>query len=160
MANNDWLSQTEELVQTWTKAQQTMWENWRSLMPSVATPPASVEWKQAVDAWKDIMQRSLTAQADFVKFWSESMTSVPMVGTQMQDMTSLIVETTQRWTSVQNEIWTNWLDAVAKADAAAMAQNWDENTKKAFEAWRDTVNSAIEAQRKMMDTMLPGGKKE
>lgn len=160
MANNDWLSQTEELVQTWTKAQQTMWENWRSLMPSVATPPASAEWKQAVDAWKDVMQRSLTAQADFVKFWSESMTSVPMVGTQMQDMTSLIVETTQRWTSVQNEIWTSWLDAVAKADAAAMAQNWDENTKKAFEAWRDTVNSAIEAQRKMMDTMLPGGKKE
>lgn len=160
MASNDWVSQTEELLQTWTKAQQSLWENWRSLMPSMSAQPASEEWKQAVGAWKDVMQRSLTAQADFVKFWSESLTSVPMVGKQMEDMSSLIVETTQRWTNVQNEIWSNWLDAVAKADAAAMVQNWDENTRKAFDAWRETVNSAIEAQRKMMDSWMPGEKKE
>jgi hypothetical protein len=115
MANNDWLTQTQELMQTWTKAQQALWENWRSLMPTMSAQPASEEWKQAVSAWKDVMQRSLNAQADFVKFWSESMTAMPLMGKQMEDMSTLIVETTQRWTNVQNEIWSNWLDAVAKA---------------------------------------------
>ena len=162
MANNDWLTQTQELMQTWTKAQQALWENWRSLMPTMSAQPASEEWKQAVTAWKDVMQRSLNAQADFVKFWSESMTAMPLMGKQMEEMSTLIVETTQRWTNVQNEIWSNWLDAVAKADAAAMAQNWDEGTRKAFDAWRETVNSAIEAQRKMMETWMSstGEKKE
>lgn len=60
MANNDWLTQTQELLQTWTKAQQSLWENWRSLMPTMSAQPASEEWKQAVSAWKDVMQRSLT----------------------------------------------------------------------------------------------------
>lgn len=84
------------------------------------------------------------------------MTAMPLMGKQMEEMSSLIVDTTQRWTHVQSEIWSNWLDAVAKADAAAMTQNWDEGTRKAFDAWRETVNSAIEAQRKMMDSWMSG----
>jgi hypothetical protein len=162
MANNDWLTQTQELMQTWTEGATGAVGELALADADDERTACSEEWKQAVTAWKDVMQRSLNAQADFVKFWSESMTAMPLMGKQMEDMSTLIVETTQRWTNVQNEIWSNWLDAVAKADAAAMAQNWDEGTRKAFDAWRETVNSAIEAQRKMMESWMSsaGDKKE
>lgn len=160
MAGNDWLNQTEELMRTWTKAQQSMWETWRGAMSGVTSQPSGEAWDQAVGAWKEVMQRSLSAQADFVKFWSESLTTVPLAPKQMQDMSTLIADTAKRWTDTQSQIWTSWLDAVAKADTAAMAQSWDENTRKAFDTWRETVNGAIEVQRKLTEGWIGAEKKE
>ncbi|MEN9934239.1 MAG: hypothetical protein RLZZ387_818 [Chloroflexota bacterium] len=161
MAANDWLNQTEELMRTWTKAQQSMWETWRANMPSATAQPAAAEtWAQSVQAWQDVMQKSLTAQADFVKFWSESMTSAPMAPAQMQEMSALIADTTRQWTETQSQIYSSWLDAVAKADAAAMAQSWDDGTRKAFETWRATASSAIKAQRKLAESWTGTVKQE
>jgi len=154
MSSNETVRQAEELMQNWTKAQQTMWESWRAAMPDGTAQLSPEAWEQAISAWKEMMQRSLNAQADFVQFLSESMKTVPLAPAQMHDVATLMADTTRRWTDAQSQIFSSWIGAMGKASPAAMMQSMNEGTRTAFDAWRDTVNASIEIQRRIMESLV------
>jgi len=145
----DWSKQAEEMMQSWTKAQQQLWESWKSAMPAAGTTQAVEAWEKVVDFWKEAIDKSFSAQAEWANMWANSVKSQAGVPKELGAWTEQMVSTMKTWTDSQAQLWQAMLDSMKQASPESLLKRMDENTQVAFKAWQDAVGKAVEAQREL-----------
>lgn len=156
----DWTKQVDEMVKTWTGAQQKMWENWIEAMQMMSSPQSAGNvWEKTVDAWRETVKKALESQVSWTKLWAENMTANPNTPKEMGDWAKQVLDMTQAWTDAQAQMSDNWFEVMKKADPMTVAKLWDQDqAKKMLQAWQDASQKAMEAQRewaRMVTTMQP-----
>jgi hypothetical protein len=151
----DWAKQTEEMMQTWTKAQQPLWDTWKSAMPRAGTAQAGEAWGQMIDMWKEAIDKSLRAQTEWADMWVNSVKSQPGAPKELSSWTEQAVATMKTWNESQAQLWQGMLDSVKQATPETLAQRMDEGAQATFKAWQDAVGKAVEAQRELSRYWAP-----
>ena len=145
----DWSKQTDELLQSWTKAQQQLWDTWKAAIPTNGTTQAFEAWEKVIDFWKEAIDKSFSAQAEWANMWANSIKSQPGAPKELGAWTEQVVSTMKTWTDSQAQLWQAMLDSTKQASPEALVKRLDENTQAAFKAWQDAVSRAVDAQREL-----------
>lgn len=146
----EWTKQAEDMIKTWTGAQQKMWESWVSAVQGIGTPSAGASWEKTIDTWQESVKGALDAQITWTKFWAESVAASAGSSQQMTDWSKQILEMAEKWTSTQDQLWSNWFDTMKKSDPVNMSKNWNpEEMQKMMQVWQESAQKAMEAQMEM-----------
>ena len=109
---------------------------------------AGETWERTVDFWKEAIDKSLTAQAEWASAWANGVAQANGPK-ELAAWTEQMASTMKTWTDSQQELWNGMLDSMKRATPETLMQRMDENTRTAFRAWQDAVNKAVEAQREL-----------
>jgi hypothetical protein len=145
----DWTKQAEETMRTWTKAHQQLWESWKSAMPQAGATQAGEAWEKVVDYWKEAIDKSLGAQAEWADLWASSVRSQAGAPKELGAWTEQMASTMKTWTESQSQLWQDMLDSFKQATPEALALRLDESAQAAFKTWQDAIQKAVEAQREL-----------
>jgi hypothetical protein len=153
----DWTKQADEMIKTWTGAQQKMWESWFELMQSVGTPQSATGiWEKTVDAWRDTVTKALESQVAWTRLWAESVTANAGSSKEVADWAKQVLELTSTWTESQTKLSESWFEMMKKADPTLVAGSWDgEQAKKMMSAWQETAQKAMDAQKQWSTFWTP-----
>ena len=155
---SDWNKQAQEMLNTWTKAQQQLWDTWKTAIPQNSVAQAGETWEKTVDFWKQAVDTSLNAQAEWTNLWARSVAQAN-APKELSAWTDQMASTMQTWTESQSQLWQGVLDSMKRATPETLVQRMDESTRAAFQAWQDAVQKAVDAQRELSKQWM-GGKAE
>ena len=142
----DWNKQADEVMKTWTKAQQDLWDTWRRSMPLAGATQADDNWNKAVSFWKEAVDRSLNTQMEWTKMWVDSIKAQKTMPKEMEAWTDQMLATMQTWNESQATFWENMLESVQKMTPERLRQQVEEGAQQAFTSWQDAMQRAISAQ--------------
>ena len=150
---SDWTKQTEQLVNTWSDTQKTMWDNWLGAMQSMSgganLDAFEAERKKVVDTWEASVKKGLEAQAEWAKMWSDSLSANKSTPKPMLEWAKQMQTMMKSWTDSQEELSHVWFEMMKKMDASQMTGTWDAQGKQMVKAWQDAVDKSLEAQQEM-----------
>lgn len=169
----DWTKQANEMLKTWTGAQQKVWETWASSMQLMAAPQSPEAWQKTVETWRGTVRQALESQVELTRLWAEgvaasavSMPSAPQIpgmpamptgapSAAMVEWTRQMLEMTRSWTETQVRFSENWFELLKKAEPASMAQSWDAGqAQKIMATWQEAAQKALEAQTEFSKMMM------
>jgi len=143
----DWTKQAEEMLKTWTSAQQSMWDSWVKTMQGLGTTNVGETWEKSVETWRDSVKRALEAQTTWTQFWTDSITSGPGATKQASEWSKQLLDITKRWTDTQSQLWDSLFETIKKTDPTKVSQSWNtEELQKIVQTWQDAAQKAMEAQ--------------
>jgi len=146
----DWMKQAEELMKTWTKAQQEVWDTWKASIPTVGSIQAAESWDKAIGFWKEASDRSHKAQMEWAQLWADSIKAQKGAPKELGIMTDQLLATMKTWNEAQAQLWAGLLDTMQGASPEKLKQRLDEGSQVAFKAWQDAVNKAMDAQQDLI----------
>lgn len=141
----NWLKQSEDVVKTWTDAQQNIWQSWMSLMqtPSMSVPAM---WGKMLDAWQKSVDEALSAQDKSFQLWMAQAKDVENTPEQLQAWLTQGEEMTAQWQATQKQLWGTWFDLIRKADINMTAMPMQAQAQKAFQTWQESADKMMNAQ--------------
>ena len=146
----DWTKQTEEMIKTWSDAQQKMWDSWRGAMQVGEGSRVAEGWEQAIAAWKAAVERALQAQVDWTQRWADSVASGTNTPKEMVDWSRQVVEVTQRWTESQKSLWGRYFETLQRANPSAVSASLSDEAQKVNQAWQEAVQRSLDAQQEWL----------
>ena len=155
----DWNKQADEVMKTWTKAQQDLWDTWRRSMPLAGAAQADENWNKAVTFWKEAVDRSLNTQMEWTKMWVDSIKAQKTMPKEMEAWTDQMLATMQTWNESQATFWENMLESVQKMTPERLRQQVEEGAQQAFQSWQDAMQRAISAQQEFAAFWMSPAKK-
>ena len=157
---SDWNKQVEETMKSWTKAQQQLWENWKSAMPKTGSTQATEAWDQAFSFWKDAVDKSLNAQVEWASMWANSVKSATGAPKEWTAWTDQVVATMKTWNESQTQLWNSMFESMKQATPDTLTQRMDEGAQLVFQTWQDAIHRAVEAQKELTKYWAVGNAKE
>lgn len=154
----DWMKQSEEMMKTWTRAQQDLWDAWKRSMPSLSATPASASMNQAMSFWKEAIDRSLNAQMEWAKLWAESMKAQQGAPKELGAWADQMLATMKSWNESQTRLWEGMIDSLGAMTPEALRQRMDQGAQGAIQSWQEAMQKAIQAQHDL--SAIWGGKKK
>lgn len=156
----DWTKQTDDLIKTWTGAQQRMMDAWLGAMQGFKVTQVSETYQKSLEAWKTEVHRALDAQLKWAQTWSDSVNSTSSAVPQMGEMSKQMLDTMKRWTETQSDLWDRWFEAAQKVDPSALNQLVkSEDAQKVIQTWQDAAQKALDAQSEWV-RLFSGAKKD
>jgi hypothetical protein len=156
----DWMKQAEELMKTWTKAQQEVWDTWRASIPTVGSIQAGESWEKAIGFWKEAADRSHKAQMEWAQLWADSIKAQKGAPKELGQLTDQLLATMKTWNDAQAQFWGSMFDSMQQASPEMLKQRMDEGSQVAFKAWQDAVKKAVESQQELMSLWSGKGEKK
>jgi hypothetical protein len=156
----DWTKQADEMMKTWTKAQQQLWDSWKAALPTAGTAQTTESWGKMVDMWKEALDRTLDTQVEWTNMWANSVKSQADTPKELTAWADQMVSTMKSWTESQAGLWDSVLDSMKQATPDTLVQRMDEGTRMAFQTWQDAVGKAVEAQKDLSKRWTAGKPKE
>ncbi len=144
----DWNQQAEEMIKTWTGAQQKMWESWLNAMQGMGPVASSSDaWHKSVEAWRESVKGALEAQVAWTRFWADSVVNSSNSPREVVEWSNQVIDMMKRWTETQTQLSESWFETVKKSDPSAIARNWNnDEAQKVVHAWQEATQKLIEAQ--------------
>jgi hypothetical protein len=146
----DWRRQSEEMMRTWTQMQREMWDGWTKAITKTTSTSPTQAWEQAMGAWQDAIQRTMTAQIEWAQLWADSMRTGMTMSREMNAWSEQMFNTMKAWTESQSKLWEGWMEMARSAAPDGIMKTFDENAQRAFKTWQDSVQKAIDAQQEFM----------
>src|SRR3712207_3255458 len=142
----DWTKQTEELITSWTEAQQKMWDGWLGVMQaSTAHAQTAGSWSKSIESWNAAVERALAAQVDWTRTWADQVAAGTTTPKEMVDWSRHLMDVMQRWTETQKTLWEHWFETLKQANPS-IAGTWPNQAPQVIEAWQAAAQKALEAQ--------------
>ncbi|MCB0129540.1 MAG: hypothetical protein KDD78_01770 [Caldilineaceae bacterium] len=153
----NWAKQSEEMLKNWTDSQQKMWDNWMQMMSPMTGQAAPAEfWQQALSTWEQAVKESMTSQADWMKSWADSLDTMPNVPSEFITWAEQAVDMNQQWSKTQEQLWDGWFAMLKNMNPGAVSGlntgAWEEESKKAMQAWQESAAKVVEANKKFAET--------
>ncbi len=142
----EWNKQTEDMFKTWTETQQKMWDQWLTAMQGFTQSRPTNEWGKTVETWEEALTRTLDAQADWTRLWTGSFNSLSGAPKEMVEWARQGEEMMRRLTETQKQLWNGWFQVAKKLDPSALGGNWEQESRKQFQTWREGMQKALDAQ--------------
>ena len=158
---SDWTKQAEELMKTWEKTQQQIWDTWKAALPKTGMAEAKPTWGTMVNFWKQTIDQTMRTQVEWANTWADSIRAQESAPKELKDWTDQVVSTFTTWTESQAQFWESILDPMQQSTPEQLMQQMDERAQVAFQTWQDAVQKAVAAQRELVSywTSGTGGKK-
>ena len=162
----EWMKQTEEIFNAWTKTQKTMWDEWMKTTQSFGTQSfgktqANDSWKRTVDAWEESVKKSLQLQMEWSKIWAESLSDAKGTPKEFQEWARQGHEMMSRWAETQMQLWTAWFDMAKRLDPTSVGGNAEKDSANMLHMWQDNLKNLLNVQAEWGRTWMAtqGGKK-
>lgn len=150
----DWTKQSEAMFKAWTDTQEKMWENFSESMAGFGKSPGEKMWAQAIKAGEELVKNSLTAQAEWMKSWSENFKSLEGMPEQAAQAMAQFQEMTERWTATQGKLWGAWFEMLKKFDPSQFTGSWAEMPKDPFQVWQESTKMVMDTQMEWVKTWM------
>lgn len=148
----NWTKQAEEMVKTWTEAQQNAWQAWQKLMdPQDAQSQMVENWQQMMALWEEAVKNSISAQNQWMQTWADMVDEQMDVPDEIMKFVEQAKEISQRWAENQEKLWQGWFDLMKQAKPTFPASGIGTDSKKVFEAWQESTKNMMDAQTKWMN---------
>ena len=155
----DWTKQSQEMLQTWTDTQKKMWDGWLQTVQKSGAPFQNNEiWQKTIETWESTVNSTLSAQSEWMQKWTGTLNSQENVPDQFVKWAGQTEKMMEQWSSTQKQMWESWFEMMKKADLSKMAETFDAEGKKAFEAWQQSAQKLQETQEQMMKMWPSTGK--
>jgi hypothetical protein len=145
----EWAKQTEDMFKTWADVQRRMWDDWlkgvQAFGPSGPAGPDQA-WEQTLDTWEEAVKKTLDAQVQWTRLWSESFASVKGTPGEMAEWARQGQNMMKRWAETQRQLWVGWFEMVRKLRPSGFGWNWEKEGQRFHQAWQDTVQKTLDAQ--------------
>lgn len=142
----DWTMQAEEMITTWTRVQQKMWESWLNAM-QVAAPHSPETWEQALELWSNSVREALQAQVAWIQFWVTSVMTGSSSPKEVAGWFEHVLDMTQRWADTQTQLSEYWFDTMKKSHPSTLSRAWDmEEAQHVMHSWQEASQKLLEAQ--------------
>lgn len=145
----DWINQSEEMVRSWSRIQEEMWDRTLEAAKAAQSEVAatgesdSPATRRVAEIWRESVLRALQAQVQWTRIWSERLAEragTPPAVAESARRFHTMVET---WTVAQSRLWKAWFDTVGRLDPkAASSTAWVGLMKQ----WQEAATNALEAQ--------------
>jgi len=152
----DWTKQTEEMIKTWSDAQQKMWESWRGAMQGSESSRVTEGWEQAIAAWRTSVERALQAQVEWTQRWADTIASGANTPKEVADWSRQVLDVTQRWTEAQKSLWARYFETMERASPSAMSTTLSDEAQKVSQAWQEAIQKSVEAQQEWLRLSTAG----
>ncbi len=150
--------QMEDMVQSWTKMQKDMWDNWMqsvrqfggtTSMPG--TEDMQAHYQEQLKSWEASVRQALDAQAQWASQLSDQAKPDQHMPEAVQDWSARMQEMMKSWTDSQEKLWSAWFESMRKMDPEPGAKQWEEQSRQVMEAWQ-------QAAQRAQDTLQQWGK--
>ena len=158
---SDWINQADELMKTWRRSQQQLWDTWEMVMPKAPTSQATQTWGMMVNFWRQAIEQTARSQVEWANLWADSIRAQESLPKELKDWTDQVVSTMKTWTESQAQFWERMLDSMKESNPEQLMKHMDEGAQVAFQTWQSAVHKAIEAQSELASywTSATGDKK-
>ncbi len=143
--------QMEDMVTSWTKTQQEMWDKWMQSVRQFsggAVLPGSEElqakYQEQLTAWEQSVKQALESQAQWASKLSEQGVSDEQMPDAMKDLNSRMQEMMKNWTESQEKLWSAWFESMRTMDPQPGVQQWEAQSREVMEAWQQAAERAQE----------------
>ncbi len=143
MDTMEWTKQSQDMFKTWTDTQKKMWEDWFQTMQGLGASQPNEVWKKTVDGWSDSINKTLDAQAEWIRVWADTAGTAKNMPKETAEWAKQGHDMMKRWTETQKQLWTTWFDIVRKLDPG---KNWGQDGQKFLQGWQDAVKKAADTQ--------------
>ena len=143
----NWTRQTDDMLQALTDTQKKFWGIWTEAAEQQASQAQLAEtWRKAVDTWEAAVKNGLETQNAVLRSLGDSMSAVPAVPRDLQDWAAQTQALSTHWTEAQRELWESYFAMVRKAVPVKMLGTIDDENRKLFAAWQESVEKVGAAQ--------------
>jgi hypothetical protein len=150
----DWIKQSEAMFTAWAETQQKMWETFSESVDSFGKSPGEKMWAQTIKAGEELVKSSLSAQAEWMKSWSEHFNSLEGIPEQATQAVAQSKEMTERWAATQQRLWGAWFEMLKKLDPSQISSSWTDMPKNPFQVWQDSTKMVMDTQMEWMKTWM------
>ena len=150
----DWIKQSEAMFKTWTDTQQKMWDTFSENVSGFGKSPGEKMWAQTVKAGEELVKNSLTAQAEWMKSWSENFKSLEGMPEQAAQAVAQFQEMTERWAVTQEKLWVAWFEMLKNFDSTQLSESWTKMPKNPFQVWQDSTKLVMDTQMEWVKTWM------
>jgi hypothetical protein len=141
----DWTKQAEEMAQTWTEAQQKMWDNWLKTVQGFGQSPAAEMWAKTIDTWEEMIKNGLETQAEWSRLWAENFNKVG-APKEMNEWAQQTQEMMKQWSEAQKQLWDNWFSIAKKVNPAGSTEGWSKESQKIYQTWQESMQKLMATQ--------------
>jgi len=142
----DWIKQSEAMFKTWTDTQQKMWDTFSESVAGFGKSPGEKMWAQTIKAGEELVKNSLSAQAEWMKSWSENFKSLEGMPEQAAQAVDHFQQMTERWAATQENLWTAWFEMLKKFDSSQLTASWTAMPNNPFQVWQDATKVVMDTQ--------------
>jgi hypothetical protein len=142
------------MFKTWTDTQQKMWDTFSENVSGFGKSPGEKMWAQTVKAGEELVKNSLTAQAEWMKSWSENFKSLEGMPEQAAQAVAQFQEMTERWAVTQEKLWVAWFEMLKNFDSTQLSESWTKMPKNPFQVWQDSTKLVMDTQMEWVKTWM------
>ena len=150
----DWIKESEAMFKTWTDTQKKMWETFSESVSEFGKTPGEKVWIQNIKAGEELVKNSLTAQAEWMKSWSENFKSLKGMPEEAAQAIAHFQEMSESWAATQEKLWSAWFEMLGKFNPSQFSGSWTEMPMNPFRAWQDSTKLVMDTQMEWMKTWM------
>ncbi len=151
---NDWTAQFEEMLKTWTEAQEKIWESFSNSMQGAAAAPGAKLWEQTVAYGEDMFRNMLKGQSDMVERWVDSLKGVEGLPEPALESAKEFRDMVRAWTKTQEQLVTQWFAMLRKLAPAAPTDFWGEPARETLKTWQAATRTILDSQMEWLRTWM------
>ena len=160
----NYAEQFNDMVDTYTRAQQNIWKDWLGMMPGLQKRSISASvWQQPIEAWSDFTKRMIEtqtqelidAQMAWIRQGLDESNPWNQLPTFFADWTRQSQEIAENSVEAGKQMMESWLEASGRFSGVEMFQNWNGSWQEAINAWQESANKLLQIQT---DTLKSTGK--
>ena len=143
----NWTKPTDDMLQALTDTQKKIWGIWTEAAEQQASQARLAEtWRKAVDTWEAAVKNGLETQNAVMRSLGDNVSAVPAVPQDLLDWAAQTQALSTHWTEAQRELWESYFAMVRKAVPVKMLGTLDDENRKLFAAWQESVEKIGAAQ--------------
>jgi hypothetical protein len=151
----------EDLITTWTEAQQKLMRSWLDTLQDVGGAQGATVWNQSIETWQTSVKQTLDAQLAWMREWTDAVTGAEGTPPEVRELAQQGQNMLQYWTDAQWKIWQSWFAAVKDAGLGpASAQGGESSqSQNPLQLWQDAGRQLLQAQSEWVRrwTSIAGG---
>ena len=144
---SNWTKQTDDMLQALTDTQKRIWGIWTEAAEQQASQAQLADtWRKAVDTWEAAVRNGLETQDAAMRSLGDNVSAVPAIPPDLLEWAAQTRALNARWTEAQRELWESYFAMVRKAVPVKMLGTIDDENRKLFAAWQESVEKVGAAQ--------------
>ncbi|MEL6445154.1 MAG: hypothetical protein AAF089_04130 [Bacteroidota bacterium] len=156
----DWITHTQDTMRSWAESQQRIVEQMMDAMAPFTANAATKPFEQTLAAWESSVTKSMETQADFFEAWTAQMADLDGLPEAAHEQLRQGKAAYEQFTATQQQLWSQWFDAMRRMDLRAFTGDAETEARKAFATWQDVTQQWVAQSQKAMDDALAAFKTE
>lgn len=148
-----------ELMETWTRSQQQLWESWMDTVRKAATAGMQApDLNQGMQSWQTSVNHTLDTQAQAMQAWASQVSSVEGASPEAKRWAEEGARMLEQWTAAQRGLWQQWFQMMGQAMQGSAGQPGGDQLKQLMSGWEQVGQQMQELQKNWADSFAPGKK--